>query len=136
MNPDRVLRVALWASVPANLGVAALLLDPGSALGQFVGLPEPAPEPFYRGLLAQFVALFGAAYAWLAMQPQISRPFIAFAAIGKFGAFILTFVLCFLDLASTRWTMLMAGDLLFAAVFAWWLVTGEAPVISAMRSAP
>jgi hypothetical protein len=123
-DPTAVVRRALWASVPANVGVAAIMLAPDSALGRLVGLPAPAPHPVYRVLLALFLALFGGAYAWLATQPRIDRAFVAFGAIGKALAFASMAGLWLLGLASGRWTLLMAGDLAFAAVFAWWCVVG------------
>jgi len=126
MSPTAVLRRALWLSVPANFGVAALMLAPDSALGRVVGLPAAAPHPVYRVLLALFLALFGGAYAWLAMRLRIDRAFVAFGAIGKALAFGSMLVLWLMGFASGRWTLLMAGDLGFAAVFAWWLVVEAA----------
>jgi hypothetical protein len=121
MDRDVVMRWALWASVPANFAVAGLMLAPSSALGQLVGLPDPPPHPVYRAMLALFVALFGGAYAWLARQPCIDRALVAFAAIGKSAVFGTTFVLFLCGMASGRWTLLLSGDLAFAATFAWWL---------------
>jgi hypothetical protein len=34
-------------------------------------------------MTALFVLLFAGAYAWLAMQPTINRPFVAFGAIAR-----------------------------------------------------
>lgn len=122
MTPTAVVRRALWASVPANLGVAALMLAPTSWLGRLVGLPDPAPHPVYRVLLALFLALFGGAYAWLALAPRIDRALVAFGAIGKTLAVVATGVVWLQGLASGRWMLLISGDLAFAAVFTWWLV--------------
>lgn len=125
MRRELIVRCALWVSAPANLAVAALILFPASTLGQFVGLPEPAPHWVYRSLLALFLALFGGAYAWLALQPQIHRPLLALSAIGKFGAFAITLALWTRGLAADRWMMLMAGDLLLAGAFAWGLLARD-----------
>jgi hypothetical protein len=124
---DRVVRLALWATAPANFAVAGLVLAPTSALGEAAGLPAPAPALVYRALLALFLALFGGAYAWLACQPVIDRPLVGLAAIGKTAAFTLTFALWLAGAASGRWVFLLAGDLPFAAVFVWWLWGGERP---------
>jgi len=53
---------------------------------------SPTAPPIYCALLALFVVLFAGAYAWLALQPNINRPLVAFAAIGKAGAFAVVFV--------------------------------------------
>lgn len=64
MNPDRFIRCALAATVPADYLAAAVLLFPQQGLGQWLGLPSPAPDAMYRALLALMIALFGAAYLW------------------------------------------------------------------------
>lgn len=122
---DSLMRLTLWLSAAANLGVAGLVLFPASVLAQFAGLPaEPVPA-LYRTLLALFIALFGAAYAWLARQVVVSRAFVAFAATGKFLAFSITLLLWMTSLTPGRWALLMAGDLVLAAVFVVWLVNGR-----------
>lgn len=67
------------------------------------------------------IALFGAAYAWLARQPTLNRPVVAVGAAGKLG---------FFGMAIAYWA---AGDLPAVAVlqampdrvlgltFVWWL---------------
>src|SRR5712691_10417223 len=90
MNRNRLMRRALWASVVFNLGGALLFAFPAS-FGQLAGLPGPVPH-VYTALLALLVALFGGAYAWLACQPCIDRPLVAFAALGKAGFFAVVFV--------------------------------------------
>jgi hypothetical protein len=121
MISDRLLRMALWATAAANLGVAGLITATDSALARFAGVPLPAPHPAYGLLLAMFIALFGLAYAWLARQQAISRAFVAFAAIGKTSAFAVTFALWLSQLVTGRWALLLGGDLLFAILFAAWL---------------
>jgi hypothetical protein len=78
---DALLRKVLWAAVFYNLAGSLAFAFP-SSVGQLAGLPLPVP-PIYSVLLAFFVVLFGAAYAWLALQPQIDRPLVAMAACGK-----------------------------------------------------
>ena len=67
MSPDKLVRRALQISVPFNLGAAVLFAFPGSILGRIAGLPTSVPG-LYCAMLALFVALFGCAYAWLAVQ--------------------------------------------------------------------
>ena len=92
MKENYVLRATLWTSVALNWGGAALLALPASLVGQLVGLPGSVPR-LYSTLCALFVALFGGAYAWLARQPHIDRPLIAFAAITKAAVFSVFFIL-------------------------------------------
>lgn len=121
MTPTNVVRRALWATVPANFGVAALVLVPGSAPATLLGFPDTAPHPVYRVLLALFLALFGAMYAWLAMQPRIDRSLVALGAIGKALACTSVAALWAAGHASGRLAAVMSGDLGLALVFWWWL---------------
>ena len=134
------MRRALWASVAFNLGGVLLFAFPES-IGQLAGLPAPVPR-IYTTLLALFVALFGGAYAWLARQPEIDRPLVALAAIGKSGFFAVMAVCWLLGEAPGRGVVAATGDLMFAVVFAWWLLgsgSASAPLArphALPRSAP
>jgi hypothetical protein len=121
MNKDNLMRRALWVSVVTNLSGGLLFAFPSSTLGQLAGLPPTAP-PIYCALLALFVVLFAGAYAWLALQPNINRPLVAFAAIGKAGAFAVVFVFWILGMAPGRGVLPATGDLVLAGIFAWWLL--------------
>lgn len=114
------MRRALRASAVFNLGGALLFACAGS-LGPLAGLPVPVPR-VYTALLAMFVLLFGASYAWLARQPRIDRPLVALAAIGKASAFALTLVSWLLGDVGGRAVVAISGDLVFAVIFAWWLL--------------
>lgn len=121
MISTSLLRLALWTTAPANLAVAVILLVPGSAPGVLLGLPPEVP-PFYGALLALFVALFGVMYVWLALQQEIDRPLLALGAIGKAAAFLLTLLLWTQGQVSALLAALFVGDLLYAALFAAWLL--------------
>ncbi len=128
MKPDRsrrddVMRRALWATTFFNLGGGLALAFPSSVLGQLAGLPGES-SVLYRFTAALFVLLFGGAYAWLAMQSRIDRPMVAFTALGKASFFVLMVSLWLVDEASGSGLIAATGDLVFAAIFAWWL-TGE-----------
>jgi hypothetical protein len=114
------MRAALWATAVYNLGGAILFAFPGSALGQLAGLPASAPIS-YRALLATFALLFGGMYAWLACQPVIHRPMVAFSAIGKAAVFGVVIALCVSGEAPWRTVLGALGDAGFAAYFAYWL---------------
>jgi len=120
MDRDAFMRRALMTTAFFNFGAAALIAFPDS-LGQLVRLPTPAPV-VYTTLLALFIALFGGVYAWLARQPVIDRPLVAFTAIGKAGAFAVIFGSFLAGVASWQIAVLVIGDLVFATIFLWWLL--------------
>jgi hypothetical protein len=125
MSRDDVLRVSLWASVGYNALGAWALAAPGSWAGRTAGVPTEAPFLF-RAELAFVVALFGALYLWLAARPRLDEaivPLVAFAAFGKVG-FYAIYVGTWLrgDMPGSA-VVSASGDLLFACVFAWWVLT-------------
>ena len=120
MSREQILRPALWTAAFFNLCGAFVFAFPASRLGQFAGLPTHAPA-IYRALVALFVLLFGCAYAWLAMQPTINRPLVAFGAIGKAAAFFLVVLLWLRSAAPATSVFAIVGDLVLAAVFFWCL---------------
>ena len=125
MNRDAFIRKVLWATVFYNLAGALAFAFPAS-IGQLAGLPLPV-APIYSVLLAIFVLLFGAAYLWLALQPTIDRPLIGFAALGKASVFVAAIVLWLLGEGPGLFIAGATGDLIFAALFSWWLHAGSAP---------
>jgi hypothetical protein len=120
MEKQTIFRRVLWTSAVFNLGGGLLFAFPSSQPSQLAGLPTPVPA-VYSTLLALFVILFGGAYAWLALQPTIDRPLVAFAAIGKTGAFCIALVLWLVGEAPLRSVFAVSGDLVFAGLFFWWL---------------
>jgi hypothetical protein len=120
MHADAFMRRALRATALLNVGGALLFAFPDS-IGRLAGLPGPVPR-LYAWFIAFLVLLFGATYAWLARQPRIDRPLVAFCAIGKTG-FVATVLVCWLlgDVPVLS-VVTAGGDLLFAAIFTWWLI--------------
>ena len=110
---DRLIRPALAVSAIYNLGAALLFAFPSSAPGRLAGLPTGAPE-LYRMMMAFFVVLFAGAYAWLARQREIDRPLVAFAAIGKTGAFGIILALWLAGFSPGRGVIAAAGDPILA----------------------
>ena len=125
VNRDALLRKVLWATVVYNLAGAAAFAFPSSA-GQLAGLPVPV-APIYSVLLAIFVLLFGGAYAWLALQPTIDRPLVGFAAFGKASVFVAAVTLWATGQGPGWFIPGATGDLIFAAIFVWWLRAGAMP---------
>ena len=68
MDKDRVVRRALWASVPFNLGGALIFAFPDS-FGRLANLPGPVP-PLYRASLALLIALSHALGALACVVPD------------------------------------------------------------------
>lgn len=124
MEPDAILRRALWVTAAFNAVGALAFLWP-SSLGQLAGLPAEAPL-VYRASLAFLVGLFGATYAWLALQERIDRPLVGFAALGKAGYFAVATGCWLVGAAPPLAVVAASGDLGFAALFAWWLRTTRA----------
>jgi hypothetical protein len=117
------MRAALVASAVFNL-IGALFFAFPSSLGRLAGLPIPVPRP-YTTLLAVFVMLFGVAYAWLARQPIIDRPLVAFSALGKASVFAAIFLFWILGDLPGRSALAAVGDLVFAMIFVSWLIRGR-----------
>lgn len=123
MVTEKVLRKALWATVVFNAGAVLMTLLP-ERFEQVMAMPPAAP-PFHRAMVAFFIALFGACYAWLAMRPVIDRPLLTVGVIGKTGAFVLA--VWFWLAGQLPLPIVLAGsiDLAFAAIFAAWLLGDE-----------
>lgn len=119
MATDGAIRWVLRFGAVFN-GVAALMLLFPDSLGALAGVPASG-SVFHTWLLALFVALFGATYAWMSFQPEIPRPLLGLAAIGKTGVFFVALA-CWLRSEIPFATFLLAiVDLVFAAAFFWWL---------------
>jgi hypothetical protein len=72
---ERYVRATLWLGAAFNLGAAYVFSHPASAVGAYLGL-APHVDPLYAGLCALFVALFGGAYGWLALQRVLDQPLL------------------------------------------------------------
>lgn len=117
--PDDAIRWVLRVGAVFNSAAALMLLFPTS-FGAFAGVPSSG-SVFHAWLLALFVGLFGATYAWMSFQREIPRPLLGLAAIGKTGVFLVALA-CWLraDIAFATFALTLV-DLAFAAVFFWWL---------------
>ena len=115
------IRPMLALAAVFNLAGACLFAWPDSWAGQLAGLPAEVPL-IYRVLVALFVLLFGASYAWLAMQPQPHRPLLAFGALGKTLAFCAVLALWWQSELPAISVAVTSGDLALAGLFALWLL--------------
>jgi len=124
MTNDQLMRRALRATAVLNLAAALVFAFPGS-LGQLAGFPAPVPR-MYSAFVAFLVVLFGCTYGWLARQPRIDRPLVAFSALGKAGFFAVVLVCGLLGEVPARAVVAASADLVFAAIFVWWLACASA----------
>jgi hypothetical protein len=130
---DRTIRIALWCSVALNF--FGLLVFGSGAIGRPSPLLAVPIAPFYAAQLTLMIGLFGAAYAWLALQPTIDVPLLVFGAVGKIAFFSL-FVL-FWILGDLTWQTAAEAspDLLLGLVYLWWVRWAtKRPVTSRPRS--
>jgi hypothetical protein len=116
---DRILRGALWASVPYNVLGAVSLAFP-EALAGLAPLP-PATPRFYAVQLALVVLLFAGVYAWLARSAVIDRPLLAVGALGKLAFFAGCAAFWLAGQADALVPLTATGDLALALVFLGWL---------------
>ncbi len=121
------MRATLWASVLLNGIGAALFAFPSSGIGAALGLPAPTPR-LYNTLCALFVGLFGAAYVWLARQPRIDRPLVAFAALTKASVFTVFLVFWLKGVVATLGLLMVVPHLVVAGLFVWWLLNEKREV--------
>ena len=111
---ERSIRPVLWIGAAFNAVVALSLLFPAA-----FGLPPAsAGATFNTWILAWFVALFGAAYAWMARQPAIPRALVALAAIGKAGVFAIALACLWRGTIAAPTFVVAVFDLAFALCFA------------------
>jgi len=122
MTSDQLIRRTLWGTAAFNIGGSLIFALPASYPGRFYEFPADVP-PLYRYLVPLFIFLYGCAYAWLARQETISRPFIAFVAVNKFCVFAVAFLLWLMNEAPFMNAVALSGDLLFSALFVFWLVS-------------
>jgi uncharacterized membrane protein YfcA len=109
-----------------------LFAFPSSGIGATLGLPDPTPH-LYNTLCALFVGLFGAAYVWLARQPHIDRPLVAFAAITKASVFTVFLIFWLKGVVTTPGLLMVVPHLVVAVLFGRWLQT-EKPQAEGNRS--
>ena len=119
MSRDRIMRTALWAAFVLN-SIGLVVFVPPAIGFTGLGLPLAAPR-YYLAQVAFKIAMFGGVYAWLATRPTIDRPLVALGAIGKVGFFVLALIYALVGDLPMSAIPQAAPDLVFAAIFLWWL---------------
>jgi len=118
-------RKILFASVIINF-LGAFILFPyfqiTASLRKFIGFPE-ATLQFYPLLVSIWIALFAAAYLWLALRNKDNLMFFCFAAFGKLS-FTATIIFLYLQ-GSLGFLTLGAAlvDLVLALLFLAYVIT-------------
>jgi hypothetical protein len=112
----------MFATALMNFGAAVVFLPPSAPLRALAGLPAAAPA-VYLATVALFVALFGAGYLWVAVTGRADPLFVGLSAVGKTGFVALVLGFALGGAVPWRAPLVASADLVFAALFARWLVT-------------
>ena len=119
------MRVALLATAVMNV-VGAIAFAPLMANGrELLHLPAPV-HPIYLWIIAEFILVFGVAYAWCAITARAPRLFVAVGAAGKllfFATMVLFWLAGELPFEAAAGVV---GDLVFGGLFLVWLVQSRA----------
>ena len=118
MTPDRLVRLALWITVPLNALGVWILTPP--AFGRPSALWPIATPPYFAAQLGIVIALFGGVYAWQATQRTLNRAVIVVGALGKAAFFVLNVVYAAAGQIPTAMAYQSAPDLLLACAFLYW----------------
>ena len=123
-DPDKLppwMRWAMGATAAMNLVGAFAFVPAAGAVRRLAGFPEDA-HPLYMLTFGAFVFVFGAAYLVTARSGRADRTFIGVAAAGKLAFFGLLIGLWIAGDLPGRALLAGAGDGVFGAIFAAWLV--------------
>jgi len=113
------IRKSIWATVPFNLLGATAFAFPQSFPGRLLQVPDaPAVHAFLLGFI---ILTFGLMYLWIALQPEINRPLLAFGAVGKVGVFLIGLALFIVGRAPFMMAFGLLGDLAFGSLWLVWL---------------
>ena len=115
------MRVALLATGVMNVLAAVAFSPPAGAIRALAGMPA-SEQPVYMASVTLFVLLFGVAYLWLGVSGRAERFFIAVAAVGKLSFVLLLAWFWSAGAVSLRGFLAGTGDLVFALLFAGWLL--------------
>ena len=118
------MRTALFATGVMNVAVACVFVPGAATMRETMGFPREAPA-VYLLTVGLFVMLYGLAYLYVAARGLEERLFIAVAAVGKLGFVSLLVGLWAHGSLPLRAPVLGSADVLFSAVFFYWLATSR-----------
>lgn len=119
----RWMTTALLATAVMNLAAGMAFLPPAQPLRALVGMPDG--EPVYLATVALFVLLFGVGYAYVGFTGRDERLFLALSAIGKISFVTIVTFYWLAARLPLQAVVTASGDLVFGAMFAWWLLTSR-----------
>jgi hypothetical protein len=90
-------------------------------------VPFTAAHPLYLWILSIWIFGFGACYLSMAITQRHDRTFIAIGAVGKLSFFGLMAVYALMGEISGMAIGAAVGDLVFAMIFVYWLLTSGRP---------
>jgi len=120
------MRRALFITAGMNILVAGAFIPAAESLRVLAGFPAGG-EPFYVATVGLFILLFGLGYLSAAMMGRAERLFIAVAAAGKLSFVWLLTCFWLSGALPLRAPILGSADLVFGALFLFWLLTARAP---------
>lgn len=121
------MRTALWATALLNLLGTITFLPGGHLIRQRMSLP-PETHPMYLWIIAEFIFIFGVAYAYCAWTNRAPRVFIGVAAAGKFAFFTTLAGFWLSGDLPVKSVLAGSADLFFSGLFlAWLLLTRNRP---------
>jgi hypothetical protein len=116
MQPSSGHRALFLTAGAFNVAVALAFAVPASPVWRLVGMAEPA-DALIAHLFLVFVALFGCAYAWIAIDPRHKGPLILLGATGKIAVAVTCLIHVAAGETSARILPPLAGDVVFAGLF-------------------
>lgn len=116
------MKIALIVSGVLNMFGALLFLPASSALRTANGLPDGS-HPFYLSIISSWIFLFGLCYLWLGIKGRSERLFLVIGAAGKTAFVALAFLFAALGDIPITTALSTLPDLLFASIFAYYLLT-------------
>ncbi len=123
MNAPQV-RALFYSAAVFNWLAAAILFAP-FGIARWLGLePAPANTP-YEHIALSAVVLFGIGYWWAGVDPVRNRPLITLGMIGKLLVVAVFWSAVLGGRANWRLGALASGDLVYAALFARYLITSK-----------
>jgi len=109
-------RALFFVAAAANLFAAYAFLPSVGIVWSMVGMSPPENTLFVH-FFVLFVALFGCAYFWIALDVSNKRGLILISAIGKTSAVVVVFAHYLTGSVPLGLVVLLSGDLVFAALF-------------------
>jgi hypothetical protein len=116
------MRAAVVATGVMNMFGTLLFLPASESLRTANGFPAGS-HAFYLSIISSWIFLFGLCYLWLGFKGRDERLFLVIGAAGKAAFVAIAFLFAALGEVSLTTAMSTLPDLVFATMFAYYLVT-------------